>query len=170
MVGNGMFNFINLRLQEIRGCTKPFGGISVVAVGDLFQLKPVMDSWIFTQRCDGLKVLGTNLWKDLSYFYEFEEIMRQRDDLEFAQLLNRLREGKRLIPEDIDKLKTRITVKGNLSASAQKLSHLYTTRAASTEHNMEVLASVSEAQKTSVDAIDSISGEISTDLRKKNSR
>lgn len=49
MVGSGMFNFINLRLQEIRGCTKPFGGISVVAVGDLFQLKPVMDSWIFTQ-------------------------------------------------------------------------------------------------------------------------
>lgn len=32
---------------------------------------------------------------------------------------------------------------------------------------MEVLASVSEAQKTSVDAIDSISGEISTDLRRK---
>lgn len=93
--------------------------------------------------------------------------MRQRDDLEFAQLLNRLREGKHLIPEDIDKLKTRITVKGNLSASAQKLSHLYTTRAASTEHNMEVLAGVSEAQKTSVDAIDSISGEISTDLRRK---
>lgn len=167
MVGNGMFNFINLRLQEIRGCTKPFGGISVVAVGDLFQLKPVMDSWIFTQRCDGLQVLGSNLWKDLFSFYELEEIMRQRDDLEFAQLLNRLREGKHLIPEDIDKLKTRITVKGNLSASAQKLSHLYPTRAASTEHNMEVLASVSEAQKTSVDAIDSISGEISTDLRRK---
>lgn len=167
MVGNGMFNFINLRLQEIRGCTKPFGGISVVAVEDLFQLKPVMDSWIFTQRCDGLQVLGSNLWKDLFSFYELEEIMRQRDDLEFAQLLNRLREGKHLIPEDIDKLKTRITVKGNLSASAQKLSHLYPTRAASTEHNMEVLASVSEAQKTSVDAIDSISGEISTDLRRK---
>lgn len=57
--------------------------------------------------------------------------------------------------------------KGNLSASAQKLPHLYTTRAASTEHNMEVLASVSEAQKTSFNAIDSISGEISTDLRRK---
>lgn len=167
MVGSGMFNFINLRLQGIRGCTKPFGGISVVAVGDLFQLKPVMDSWIFKQRCDGLQVLGTNLWKDLFSFYELEKLMRQRDDLEFAQLLNRLREGNHLIQEDIDKLKTRITVKGNLSASAQKLPHLYTTRAASTEHNMEVLASVSEAQKTSVDAIDSISGEISTDLRRK---
>lgn len=61
MVGSGMFNFINLRLQEIRGCTKPFGRISVAAVGDLFQLKPVMDSWIFTQRCDGLQFLGTKL-------------------------------------------------------------------------------------------------------------
>lgn len=91
-----------------------------------------MDSWIFTQRCDGLQVLGTNLWKDLFSFYELEKIMRQRDDLEFAQLLNRLREGNHLIPEDIDKLKTRITVKRNLSASAQKLPHLYTTRAAST--------------------------------------
>lgn len=124
MVGSGMFNFINLRLQDIRGCTKPFGGISVVAVGDLFQLKPVMDSWIFTQRCDGLQVLGTNVLKDLCSFYELEEIMRQRDYLEFAQLLNRLGEGNQLIPEDKDKLKTRITVKGNLSASAQKLPHL----------------------------------------------
>lgn len=35
-VGSGMFNLINLRLQEIRGYTKPFDGISVVAVGDLF--------------------------------------------------------------------------------------------------------------------------------------
>lgn len=147
MVGSGMFNFINLRLQEIRGCTKPFGGISVVAVGDLFQLKPVIDSWIFTKKCDGLQVLGTNLWKDLFSFYELEEIMRQKDDLEFVELLNRHREGNHLIPEDINKLKTRITVKGNLSASPQKLSHLYTTRAASTEHNMEVLSvSVSEAQ------------------------
>lgn len=167
MVGSGMFSFINLRLQEIRGCTKPFGGISVVAVGDLFQLKPVMDSWIFTQRVDGLQVLGTNLWKDLFHFYELEEIMRQRDDLEFAQLLNRLREGKHKIPEDIEKLKSRITAKEELSVSAQKLPHLYTTRAASSEHNMEVLESVSEVQKTTVEAIDSISGEISIDLRKR---
>ena len=43
MVGQKMFNFINLRLQEIMGTTKPFGGISVIAFGDLYQLKPVMD-------------------------------------------------------------------------------------------------------------------------------
>lgn len=30
MVGAGMFNFINLRLQEIKGCCKPFGGVSII--------------------------------------------------------------------------------------------------------------------------------------------
>lgn len=42
-----MFKYINLRLQEILGCLKPFGGVSVIAFGDLYQLKPVMDQWIF---------------------------------------------------------------------------------------------------------------------------
>ena len=38
-----MFNFLNLRLQQIMGTNEPFGGISLVTVGDLFQLKdPVL--------------------------------------------------------------------------------------------------------------------------------
>ena len=40
MVGSGMFKFLNLRLQQIMGTQKPFGGVSLVTVGDLFQLKP----------------------------------------------------------------------------------------------------------------------------------
>ena len=47
MVGSGMFNFLNLRLQQIRGTKEPFGRISLITVGDLFQLKPVFDKWIF---------------------------------------------------------------------------------------------------------------------------
>lgn len=30
-----MFKYINLRLQEILGCLKPFGGVSVIAFGDV---------------------------------------------------------------------------------------------------------------------------------------
>ena len=40
MCGSSMFNFINLRLQEVTGTTKPFGGVSIIGVGDLFQLHP----------------------------------------------------------------------------------------------------------------------------------
>ena len=47
MVGSGMFNFLDLRLQQIMGTKEPFGGLSVKTVGDLFQLKPVFDHWIF---------------------------------------------------------------------------------------------------------------------------
>ena len=58
--GIGMFNFLNLRLQQITDTNKPFGSLSIMAVGDLHQLQPV--------------------------FY-LTEIMSQKDDKYFAQLL-----------------------------------------------------------------------------------
>ena len=41
MVGSGMFNFLDLRLQKIMGTKKTFGALSIITVGDLFKLKPV---------------------------------------------------------------------------------------------------------------------------------
>ena len=50
IVGNGMFNVqINSRLKDNKGSSLPFGGVSIVAIGDLFQLKPVMDGYIFKE-------------------------------------------------------------------------------------------------------------------------
>ena len=42
-----MLKLINLRLQEIKGNKLLFGGVHVLVFGDLFQLKHVMDGWIF---------------------------------------------------------------------------------------------------------------------------
>ena len=53
MVGSGMFNFLNLRLQQIMGTNTPFGALSVIAAGNLFQLKPVFDNWIFNNPNHG---------------------------------------------------------------------------------------------------------------------
>ena len=36
MVGSGMFNFLSLKLQQIMETNEPFGGISMITVGDLF--------------------------------------------------------------------------------------------------------------------------------------
>lgn len=45
MVGTQTFSNVDLTLQDIFENEKPFGGISVLAVGDLMQLNPVTLSW-----------------------------------------------------------------------------------------------------------------------------
>ena len=35
------------------GTNEPFGGISLVTVGDLFQLEPIFDKWIFENSQSG---------------------------------------------------------------------------------------------------------------------
>ena len=94
MVGHDMLNFINLRLQQIKGNLKVFGGIHMILIGDLCQLQPVGDGWIFKDLTVGYGPLATNLWKEYFTAFELDEIMRQKDDQDFAMLLNRLREGK----------------------------------------------------------------------------
>ena len=93
MVGNGKLEFINNRLQllHVSGLKKPFGGISIIAVGDFFQLKPIMDGWIFQDLKQNAQALACNLWKENFTLFELKEVMRQKDDLAFAELLNRLR-------------------------------------------------------------------------------
>ena len=51
--------------------------------------------------------LARNLWKELFKMYELVDIMRQKDDLDFAHLLNRLRLNE-MTEEDKNKLQTRI--------------------------------------------------------------
>ena len=81
MVGNTMFNVqINNRLKDIKGSENDFGGVSIIAIGDLFQLQPVMDGYIF-KDLDNLeyRILAPNLWQKHFKMFELHEIMRQRE-------------------------------------------------------------------------------------------
>lgn len=133
MVGNRMLNFINLKLQEIFGKDCPLGGISIIAIGDIFQLKPVFDGWVFQDISEGYGPLAINLWTDLFQMYELTEIMRQRSDQDFAKLLNRLREGLHT-DSDIDMLKSRICRRADI-LDMNFVPHLYTTNAQVNSHN-----------------------------------
>lgn len=66
MVGNSMFAIqINNRLKDIKGCKDDFGGVSIIAIGDLFQLEPVMDSYVFKDLKNlDYAVLAPNLWRN----------------------------------------------------------------------------------------------------------
>lgn len=58
MVDNTMFNVqFNNRLKDMKGSSVPFGGVSIVAIGDLFQLQPVMDGYIFKHNNNNNNIL-----------------------------------------------------------------------------------------------------------------
>ena len=107
MVGNMTLSFIDTRLQQLTGSKAAFGGLSVIAVGDLYQLKPVGDFFICLYLKKGASSLARNLWKELFTMYELVDIMRQKDDLAFAQLLNRLQLNE-MKEEDKQKLQKHI--------------------------------------------------------------
>ena len=172
MVGSGMFNFLNLRLQQIMGTKEPFGGISLITVGDLFQLKPVFDKWIFENSQTGYNALANNIWTDHFMLFELTEIMRQKDDKSFAELLNRLREGKQS-DDDIAVLKQRlVSVEPENGNYSMNMTHLFSTNASVDAHN-NALYSLSKTDKAQIKAVDIIIGDISDDLKnqiKKNPR
>ena len=103
MVSAPTLTNLDLTLQHIFENSKPFGGISVLAVGDLFQLPPVGESPMFKGNTKGYGTLAPNVWQ-LFQLHELSDIVRQKEDPEFAHLLSRVRVGKHT-EEDIEKLR-----------------------------------------------------------------
>ena len=66
---------------------------NIIAVGDFHHLKPVMGQFIFKDYRKDYGPLATNIWKENFKIYELTDIMCQKDDKQFAQLLNRLHIG-----------------------------------------------------------------------------
>ena len=166
MVGSGMFNFLNLRLQQIMGTNTPFGALSVIAAGDLIQLKPVFDNWIFNNTNHGYGHLATNIWNEYFTLFELTEIMRQKDDKEFAELLNRLREGNHT-QNDIEVLKERILkIRPGQENYPINMTHLFSTNAQVNNHN-NTIYQASHTDKAQIKCIDIVVGDMSDALKKK---
>ena len=134
----------------------------MITVGDLYQLKPVFDKWIFKNSQIGYDALASNIYFTL---FELTEIMRQKGDKEFAKLLNRLREGKHS-KDDIALLKQRfLNVRPEEDNYPFNITHLFTTNAPVHAHN-NVLYTFSKNDKVEVKAVDIIVGDILDDLTK----
>ena len=164
MVGNSMFNVqINNRLKDIKGSKEDFGGVSIIAIGDLFQLKPVMDGLIFKDFDNSeYGVLTPNLWKKHFRMHELDQIMRQRDSKLFAEILNRLREGNHT-EHDILKIKERIVPEQNCP---QQATNLFIQNAMVDEFNNQVHEAAT-GRKYTIKAQDSVIGANSAELREK---
>lgn len=110
MVGAKMLSYLNARLKQIFKNTDYFGGVSVIVFGDLKQLSPVGDRWIFSAPTNDpySAIYGTETWDKFKYF-ELTEIMRQRGDRAFAIALNNLASGQMTI-QDISLLQQRVVL------------------------------------------------------------
>lgn len=126
MVGSKILTWVHHRLVEIFGRNEPFGGISVIVVGDLHQLPPVGDRKVF-QPFDSPnnnrigKLLGpvSPLWSVFEYF-PLTQVMRQKDDVDFVNALNHLAIGE-MTDNDIKLMKSRETNEKDVPVEAIRL-------------------------------------------------
>jgi len=139
--------------------------IIIVAIGDLFQLQPVVGGYIFKDLDnDEYGVLAPNVWKELFKMFELKQIMRQRERKQFAELLNRLREGNHT-KEDIAKLKDRC-ISDTSPSYPKDAPHLFIQNAKVNNFN-DRAHNATSGTKYSIKAYDSVVGAETQELRDK---
>ena len=116
MVGSNMLLQVHKRLQQLKGSKDDtsFGNVSILAVGDLYQLQPVAQPHVFEEVSDMYARLhrSGSLWTDEFFMVELDQNMRQRGDQRFAELLCRVRKAEHT-EEDLDLLRSRAVEDGD---------------------------------------------------------
>ena len=152
MVGSDQLLSVHRRLAEIMNSDEPFGGVSVLAVGDLYQLPPVGHFPIYTAPSDTLAALYGSLWKKHFKIIELTQIMRQKNDVQFANALNRFRTEEQT-EEDIELIKTREVDNLGVPGPPEAL-HIYALNSDVDAHNEKMLNSLG-GQIITIRSIDS---------------
>ena len=156
MVGANLFYQIHRRLEEIKGCRSnasdsTFGDVTMIAVGDLYQLPPVAKAYVFEHPNDSYAKLQDPLWYQFK-LAELNQIMRQKDDAEFAQLLNRVRTAT-CTKNDHLLLKSR-EINPEMKNYPMDVLHVFSTHKLVNKHNQQMLDKINERIYT-IQAIDS---------------
>ena len=157
MVGANMLLEIHKRLQQVKAVLPDvtFGGVSILAVGDLYQLPPVCQSPVFSTVNDSYAKLyrSGSLWVDEFQMVELDEIMRQRGDSQFCELLCRVRTAE-CTDDDIAILKSR-EITPDMSEYPFHALHVYRLNIDVDEHNILMLNTLAtESQQYSIKACD----------------
>ncbi|XP_029957163.1 uncharacterized protein LOC115395673 [Salarias fasciatus] len=130
MVDHLLLAYVHGRLRQIKqtGDFSPFGNVSVIAVGDFYQLPPVKGKPLYSSQ------VGVDLWCHFSVV-QLTTVVRQKDSV-FAELLNRLRVRSRdtpMLESDVHILKSCET--GEESSAL----HIFPTNRKVNEHNLKQL-------------------------------
>lgn len=106
MVRSDILWAVDYRLKEFargRNKYKPFGGKQVIAVGDFFQLPPVVKSEMeenyLISQLGGVFAFQTAVWREAKFRNVFlKTVHRQQNDQLFLSILNSIRHGTYLEP------------------------------------------------------------------------
>jgi len=96
MVRADMMDCIHEFLKIVRSCAKPFGGVQLIMIGDLYQLPPVVTSserMFFTKEYPSPYFFDSKVVKQKAFvmeFIELEKVYRQSDQT-FISILNAIR-------------------------------------------------------------------------------
>ena len=152
MIGAETLYKIHMHLQEIKGLqysNTRFGNVTIIAVGDLYQLPPFKDKKIYDtpgSNHDPTPIsLHTLLWQENFQFHELKHVVRQKDQY-FAELLNRVREAQ-MTDQDEATLKTRITTLDNPNHFVDAL-HVYGTNEQTDQYNSTMLQKLNTSKYT----------------------
>ncbi|XP_035671494.1 uncharacterized protein LOC118412624 [Branchiostoma floridae] len=141
MVDRKLLYHIHGRLGQLRQVHPDikFGNVSILAVGDMNQIPPVRAQGL----CKSKDTVIVDLWNPHFEVVQLNEIMRQKDDAAFAELLNRLRVKKkkeRLSDEDDKTLSSRVLSLDFASDDYPKdVLHIFTTNDSVAKHNDRML-------------------------------
>lgn len=119
MVRSDMFEMMNQICQKALDNNKPFGGIPVVLVGDLFQLPPIVsDDAVFKylqKEYNGIYFFNSHIIQEECNnikLFELSKSYRQQNDARFVNLLDEFRKPMSISEKIkvIDKINSRVTV------------------------------------------------------------
>ena len=148
LLGADMLYNIHVRLTEIKQTknTVPFGGVGVILVGDLMQLPPVNERYIFkTPRNPHLAAFSdvVNLWREFDP-YILQHNHRQGESKDWAATLNRIRDGTFTEADELI-LKSRMTKEPFMKEDAM---HVFYMNKDVHEHNSQMLKQLESAEQT----------------------
>lgn len=156
MVRADVLDCVDQFLRSVtRAQSKPFGGIRIICIGDLYQLPPVVTSFeaaAFRKQYQtpyffSAEVMDGLLEQHLITFIELEKIYRQQDTT-FIALLNGVR-NRSITPEQLATLNKRVNNNSTAVATpaADDFIHLTTTNAAADTENQRRLNQLAEIEQ-----------------------
>ena len=103
MVGSVTLYQMHKRLCEAKpeNADKPFGGVSVILMGDFDQLPPVLLKPMFAKQYRKCEMEGKNLYLQFDKVVKLSTVMRQQgsENAEFRDLLTKIAKGRLTLPD-----------------------------------------------------------------------